>query len=124
MNATLGHAQAPVAPTQEQLQAIVDFEMAMVTAQGVDFHAGPLDAHGATGGPVTLGRQTMPGFYIGINNRPGRNPRGVPFNPNVFKVFDAWMNRPPSIPANRLMRKGFAPALPEGKLFSTQNRLV
>ena len=102
MDATLGHAQAPVAPTQEQLQAIVDFEMAMVTAQGVDFHAGPLDAHGATGGPVTLGRQTMPGFYIGINDPLGGNPRGVPFNPNVFKVFDAWMNGPqhPGEPAN------------------------
>ena len=102
MDATLGHAQAPVAPTQEQLQAIVDFEMAMVTAQGLDFHAGPLDAHGATGGPVTLGRQTMPGFYIGINDPLGGNPRGVPFNPNVFKVFDAWMNGPqhPGEPAN------------------------
>jgi cytochrome c peroxidase len=94
MDAALGHAQAPIAPTQEQLQAIVNFEMAMATAQAFDFHAGPLDTHGATGGPVTLGKQTIPAFYIGINDPLGGNPRGAPFNPNVFKLFDAWMNSP------------------------------
>jgi cytochrome c peroxidase len=95
MDATLGHAQAPVVPTKEQLQAIVNFEMAMATAQALDFHAGPLDTHGAAGGPVTLGKQTTPDFYIGINDPLGGNPRGAPFNPEVFKLFDAWMNSPP-----------------------------
>ena len=92
MDATLGHAQASVAPTQEQLQAIVDFEIAIATAQALDFHAGRLDAHGATGGPVTLARQTTPDFYIGINDPLGGNPRGVPFDPKVFNLFNAWTN--------------------------------
>jgi cytochrome c peroxidase len=92
IDATLGHAQVPAAPTEAQLRAIVNFEMAIATAQALDFHAGPLDANGAAGGPVTLGSRTMPDFYIGVNDPLGGNPRGVPFNPNVFSLFDAWMN--------------------------------
>jgi cytochrome c peroxidase len=91
-DATLGHAQASVAPTQEQLQAIVDFEMAISSAQAFDFHAGFLRAHGASGGPVTLGTETTPAFYIGVNDPLGGNPRGVPFNANVFSLFDDWIN--------------------------------
>jgi len=65
--------------------------MAMATAQAHDFRAGPLDVHGATGGPVTLGRQTMQDFFIGSNDPLGGNPRGEPFSPKVSSLFDGWM---------------------------------
>src|SRR6185312_3958229 len=43
-DATLGHAQAAVAPTAAQVKAIVDFEVALTTAQATDDAAGNLDA--------------------------------------------------------------------------------
>src|SRR3954449_7213389 len=54
MDATLGHAQALVTPTAAQLGAIVDFELALFTAQQKDNNAGVLQAEQGTGGAVTL----------------------------------------------------------------------
>jgi len=92
MDATTGHAQgAP--PTAEQIQDIVNFETSLRTAQAIDYRAGFLNGGQATGGPVSLASQE---FFIGINDSfPasfGLNPTGVPFNPNIFDLFDAWKN--------------------------------
>jgi hypothetical protein len=82
LGATNGHAQATVPLTPQQQQEIVDFEMGLTSAQATDFGAGPLDAAGATGGPVPLAAQS---FFIGIND-----PFSPGFNPAVFSLFDAW----------------------------------
>ena len=92
VDATNGHAQASTPPTAQQQQAMVDFEMALATAQAADFQAGALNAGGATGGPVTLGTQTRSAFFVGINDPLGGNPHGTPFTPVIFNLFDAWVN--------------------------------
>jgi len=53
-DATLGHAQAAVAPSTEQIAAGVAFESGVFTAQSFDNDARSLAANGATGGPVAL----------------------------------------------------------------------
>jgi hypothetical protein len=83
-DATLGHAQAAVVPTTAQLRDIVEYELGLHTAQSRDNGAGPLDATGATGGPVAL--TTQP-FFIGINDS-----FGTSFNERAFTIFDAWQN--------------------------------
>lgn len=66
LDATTGHAQGDgTRPTPAEQQQIVNFEMALSTAQIIDNYAGRLDAHGATGGPVPL--TTRP-FFISINS--------------------------------------------------------
>jgi hypothetical protein len=90
LDATNGHAQASVPLTREQQQAIVNFEMGLSTAQAIDYKAGTLNRRGATGGPVTLGTQTMTNFFVGINDPLGGNPYGTPFTPAIFNLFDAW----------------------------------
>ena len=82
--ATTGHAQAATKPTDQQLQEIVDFEMALSTAQAIDAGAGTL-SRGATGGPETLSTQE---FFLGINDPLGLNPKGTPFTPEVFTLFN------------------------------------
>jgi cytochrome c peroxidase len=93
LDATNGHAQASTPLTPQQQQAIVNFELALATAQAFDYRAGALNAHGATAGPVTLGAQTMPAFFVGINDPLGGNPQGTPFTPVIFNLFDAWANQ-------------------------------
>lgn len=86
-DATLGHAQALLSPTDLQLQQIVDFETGLYSAQAFDNESGLLSANRATGGPVALSR--VP-FYIGINDPLGQNPTGAAFDPNAFTIFGAW----------------------------------
>jgi hypothetical protein len=93
MDATLGHAQAAVAPTPQQLQQIVSFETGLFTAQRSDNAAGQLHAQGATGGPLDLSNQA---FYIGINDPLGLNPTGTLFTPDAMTLYDAWANLPSS----------------------------
>ena len=92
MDATLGHAQAASAPTAEQQQAIVKFEMGLSVAQIYDFKAGYLQSNGAARGPVQLSAQE---FFIGINDSfpPSfkLNPSGTPFTPVIFTLFDKWL---------------------------------
>jgi hypothetical protein len=92
LDATNGHAQASTPLTPQQQQAIVSFEIALATAQAIDYQAGALNAQGAKGGPVMLGTQAMPAFFVGINDPLGGNPSGTPFTPVIFKLFDAWAN--------------------------------
>jgi hypothetical protein len=86
-DATLGHAQATIAPSGQQLSDIVSFERALFTAQSKDENAGNLTAFGALGGPVNLSKQN---FYIGINDSLGGDPNG--FTPNAFTIYNNWAN--------------------------------
>lgn len=85
--ATVGHAQAADALTDEQREAIVAFEMTLFTAQSRDFRAGRLDAYGASGGPEALVDQA---FHFGINDVLGADPAGQPFSPTAMTVFEPW----------------------------------
>ena len=93
VDATNLHAQASATLTSQQQQAIVDFEMALSTAQAIDYRAGALNADGATGGPAMINSVTMPSFYVGINDPLGGNPHGIPFTPVIFSLYDAWANQ-------------------------------
>jgi cytochrome c peroxidase len=88
LDATTGHAQGSGLSTANQ-QAIVDFEMALTTAQLSDFRAGRLDDDGATGGPQKLSQQD---FFIGINDPLGGNPTNAPFDPSAMRMFKSWAN--------------------------------
>jgi len=87
-DATTGHAQgAP--PSDSQLEQIASFEEHLYTAQVLDNRAGRLDALHALGGPINLSRQL---FFIGINDPLNMNPTGVQFNPEVFTIYEPWLN--------------------------------
>ena len=86
-NATLGHENASVAPTTDQVNAMVSFESGNFTAQLNDNSAGALNASGATGGPDPI--SGLP-FFVGINDPLKQNPTGAAFNTHVFNIFDAW----------------------------------
>ena len=87
MDATLGHAQAAVSPTASQLNSIVDFELALFTAQQTDNAAGVLQAQQGTGGPVAL---VSAAYFPGINDPLGDNPTGADFDPAAFTMFKSW----------------------------------
>lgn len=89
-DATLGHAQAAQAPTPQQVEDIVQFELALATAQLRDDDAGKLDTRKANGGPLNLLGQE---FFIGINDPLGQNPTGKDFDPNAFGIYSAWADR-------------------------------
>jgi hypothetical protein len=89
LDATLGHAQAATPPTDDQLNQMVNFELALNSAQVSDFEAGDLTAAPGTGGPQALTTQF---FFPGINDPVGLNPTGAAFNPVVFTLFNGYAN--------------------------------
>jgi len=89
VDATLGHAQAAVAPSLEQQRAMVAFELGLTSAQALDVRAGWLSASGGLGGPLALSRQT---FHPGINDTLGQDPEGKAFDPQAFSLFSAWQD--------------------------------
>lgn len=90
IDATLIHAQATQAPTPTQLSQIVEFELALNSAQLYDFFAGNLyGQNGSQGGPQFLAAQP---YYPGINDSLGGDPQGQQFNPNVFTIYASWQN--------------------------------
>jgi cytochrome c peroxidase len=97
MDATLGHAQGAASPTPAQLSAIVDFELALSTAQRVDDAAGVLNAQGANGGPGPL---VSAQYYPGINDPLGNNPTGAAFTPTVFTLYTPWASLSSSNPTS------------------------
>jgi hypothetical protein len=114
LDATTGHAQGDGSrPTPAEQQEIVNFEMALSTAQIIDNYAGRLDARGATGGPIPLLSQP---FFISINSsvhplapqfeQPGGlvTPGDGQFTPAVFNSFDAWASMPDSSPRAAVAR--------------------
>jgi hypothetical protein len=114
VDATNGHAQGDGSrPTPDEQTQIVNFEMALSTAQIIDNYAGRLDAHGATGGPIPL--TTQP-FFISVNSsvhfllpqfeQPGGlvTPGDGQFTPAIFNPFDAWASMPDSSPRAAVAR--------------------
>jgi len=88
--ATLGHAQAAAPLSAAQRDAIVDFELALYTAQVQDRDAGHLTAHGARGGPDFLAAQAS---YFGINDTlVGDYRTHAGFTADVMKLYDAWQS--------------------------------
>ncbi|MGB0014851.1 MAG: hypothetical protein WBQ03_24875 [Candidatus Sulfotelmatobacter sp.] len=88
IDATLEHAQATEPPTATQLSQIVSFELALNSAQLLDFAAGNL-SKGAQGGSQFLSAQP---YYPGINDSLGADPQGKTFNPNVFTIYSSFQN--------------------------------
>jgi len=114
VDATTGHAQGDgTRPTPAEQQQIVDFEMALSTAQIIGTLPGRLDAHGATGGPLPL--TTVP-FFISINSSidplvsglepPGglTTPGDKQFTPAIFNPFDPWASLPDNSPRAAVAR--------------------
>jgi len=93
IDATLTHAQAAQAPTIDQQQEIVNFELGLFSAQFADSQAGLLVADGAQGGAYNLSQQA---YYPGTNDSLGKDPDGGAFNPTTFTTFQAWANLQPS----------------------------
>jgi cytochrome c peroxidase len=91
IDATLIHAQAIVGPTAAQQQQIVGFESGIFTAQVLDNNAKDLTAAGANGGPRALAN-LLPGFFVGVNDPLGGNPKNLPFNSQIFDLYQAWTN--------------------------------
>jgi cytochrome c peroxidase len=54
LDATNGHAQGSAPLTAQQQAAIVNFEMALSTAQAIDYRAGLLNSRGATKRPLRM----------------------------------------------------------------------
>ena len=86
--ATLGHAQAAIALTDAQREAIVRFEMGLYTAQSYDHDAKSLDVERGKGGPLALAATDT---YFGINDVLDGDYRSrKAFDPNVFRTYDHW----------------------------------
>ena len=114
VDATTGHAQGDGSrPTSAEQEKIVNFEMALTTAQIMGNLTGRLDSRGATGGPVPL--TTQP-FFITQNSSvnplvPGlEQPGGLvtpgdgQFTPAIFNAFDAWATMPSDSPRAAVAR--------------------
>ena len=104
VDATIGHAQGDGSrPTTDEQTQIVNFEMALSTAQAFGFRTGLLNVDGANAGPIPLVAQS---FFISINSSvdplaPNFEPPGglvTPgdgvFTPAIFNTFDAWASLP------------------------------
>jgi len=89
IDATLIHAQGNAAPAVVQQQQIVGFESGIFTAQVFDNHAKDLTAAGANGGPEAIAN-LLSGFFVGINDPLGGNPKGLPFTSQIFDLYQAW----------------------------------
>ena len=114
VDATINHAQGNgTRPTPAEQQQIVNFEMALFTAQTIGNYAGRLDARGASGGPEAL--VTQP-FFLSINSSvnflvptlelPGGlvAPGDHKFNAAIFNPFDAWASLPDTSPRAAVAR--------------------
>ena len=114
VDATKTHAQGDgTRPTLEEQQQIVNFEMALFTAQAVGNGVGLLEAQGAQGGPIPL--TTQP-FFISINSSvhplvstletPGGlvTPGDNQFTPAIFDPFIAWTSHPDASPRAAVAR--------------------
>ena len=114
VDATTIHAQGDgTRPTAAEQQQIVNFQMALSTAQVIGDLTGRLNAHGANGGPEALVDQP---FFISINSSvhflgplfepPGGRvtPGDEHFSSTIFNLFDAWAYLPPASPRAAVAR--------------------
>jgi cytochrome c peroxidase len=97
-DATVGHAEALFPPTDDQKASIVSFESSLFSGQIRDTNAGALP------GPEPLAGQK---FYVGINDPLGDKQTGGAFDPNVFRLFGAWLS-PSGSTAQELARAAIA----------------
>jgi hypothetical protein len=105
--ATLGHAQAIAGLGTTDLQAIVDFETGLHTAQQIDDNAGDLSSCGGNGGPVWLAANQP--FYYGINDVLAGDPQtGAPFDADVFNLYVGWAGSATASPAQAQIARGEA----------------
>jgi cytochrome c peroxidase len=86
------HFQAPGTATPQQLADIVEFELALSTAQVFDQSAGYLDHGGALGGPLNLMGED---YYPGLNDVLGADPHGIAFDKSSMTLFSAWADARP-----------------------------
>lgn len=113
LDATLGHAEAAVNPTEAQLRQIVKFETSLFTAQVSDNVAGSLTAKGGKGGPVRLSKQK---YRDGIND-PFATRR--PFHdPMAFKLFKGFAKNHRMDPVRLAARQSIA----RGEVLFNQKR--
>ena len=91
VDATTIHAEAPAAPGQAAVDAIVDFELGLFASQYSDRQAGLLGSGGGNGGPQKLAAQP---YYPGINDTLGADPFGNPFTPAAMTLYTAWETPP------------------------------
>ncbi len=103
-DAVTGHAQGAPLSTATRT-AIVQFELALATAQVSDRKAGDLRSAGAQGGPEAILAQP---FYIGINDNFGDSQTGNPFTPFVFTIYDPWTNASGPTPRSERARQAIA----------------
>jgi cytochrome c peroxidase len=114
LDATKGHAEGDgTRPTPAEQQEIVNFEMALSTAQAIGNRTGVLDAQGANGRPIPLATQP---FFISINSsvhflfpqfeQPGGlvTPGDGQFTSAIFDTFDAWATLPYADPRAAVAR--------------------
>jgi cytochrome c peroxidase len=114
LDAVIIHAEGDgTRPTAAEQQQIVDFETGLATAQAFGYKTGPLDGHGATGGPRALFQQP---FFVSINSSvhplvptdelPGGldSPGDGVFTPSIFNPFDAWSKLPKHDPRASVAR--------------------
>ncbi len=124
VDATVTHAQGDgTRPTLAEQHQIIDFQMALFTAQTIGNVTGQLDARDATGGPEPLAgssRFAPQPFFIGMNSSvrfllppPQFNfepPGGLvtagdgKFTPAIFNPFDAWASLPETSPRAAVAR--------------------
>jgi cytochrome c peroxidase len=90
-DAVLLHAQGAAAPSDQQLQQIIAFELGLSTAQIRDARAGFLNEDDALGGPRILSNQR---FYVGINDALGADSTGAAFDSHSMSLFSAWGDDP------------------------------
>lgn len=85
VDATTGHAQAPLPGPSDAVQTqIVNFELALNSAQAFDFEAGDLTDDGANGGARYLSTVS---FFPGVNDSLGPPAQ---FTPNAFTIYSKW----------------------------------
>lgn len=105
VDATVTHAQGDGSrPTAAEQQQIVNFEMALFTAQSFGLLTGPLNIGGGNGGPMPLA--TLP-YFISMNSsvhallpngseQPGGlvAPGDGQFTSNIFNLYNGWSGLP------------------------------
>ena len=82
-DAAIIHEQTTSPPTALQLSRIVAFDTSTFSAQLDDNLAGPLDVHGANGGPVALSQQTASSVGGGTPGSGSSAP--------VFTLYSSWL---------------------------------
>src|ERR1700730_1574231 len=70
---------------------MIAFQTGIFTAQSFDKDAHALDAPRVTGGPKALSAE-LSKFFIGINDPLGNNPKGTPFDPDIFNLYRYWQS--------------------------------